>query len=154
MQRWREDDLAGQIEEQDGDEWEVIKIPAINEEGESFWPEKFSVEDLQDVRKKLGDYFFESQYQQNPVDLAGGAFNTEMFQHYTREELEAVDLSQFRLYTALDPAIGQKDGNDYTAISTIAVNPRSNDVYVLECIRGRWLPDQIITELFATVRRW
>lgn len=31
MQRWREDDLAGQIEEQDGDEWEVIKIPAINE---------------------------------------------------------------------------------------------------------------------------
>lgn len=154
MQRWREDDLAGQIEEQDGDEWEVIKIPAISEEGESFWPDKFSVEDLRDVRAKLGDYFFESQYQQNPINLGGGAFKTDYFQYYTQEELQAIDLSRFRLYTFLDPAISQKETADNTAIVTIAKNPRGNDLYVLECKAGRWEPDETIRELFATVRHW
>ena len=59
-----------------------------------------------------------------------------------------------RLYTFVDPAIGKNDTNDYTAIVTIAKNPRSNDVYVLEAIHERMEPDEIITLLFATVKKW
>jgi terminase large subunit len=30
MQRWREDDLIGEILEREGEKWEVLKIPAID----------------------------------------------------------------------------------------------------------------------------
>ena len=44
MQRWWEDDLVWRILENDKRwEWTEIKIPAINEQWESYWPDKFSI---------------------------------------------------------------------------------------------------------------
>lgn len=42
MQRWREDDLVGEILAKEPDKWEVVKIPALDGEGKSFWPSRFS----------------------------------------------------------------------------------------------------------------
>jgi len=84
MQRWREDDLVGEILEKEPGKWEVIKIPAI-ENGKSFWESRFSVEFLEEMRSTMGDYFFQSQYQQEPFVESGGDFRKDYFQYY--EEL-------------------------------------------------------------------
>lgn len=65
MQRWREDDLVGEILEREKDKWTELKIPALDENGESFWAEKFSKEYFEEIKAK-SPLFFYSQYQQEP----------------------------------------------------------------------------------------
>lgn len=69
MQRLHKDDLCGHLIEQEGDDWEVLSLPAIqtDEEGHesALWPFKHSLEELHALRNK-NTYTFDTQYQQNP----------------------------------------------------------------------------------------
>jgi predicted phage terminase large subunit-like protein len=49
-----------------------ICIPAINENGESFFPTRFSLEFLNSMREQLGTTSFMAQYQQVTQDAQGG----------------------------------------------------------------------------------
>ena len=86
MQRWREDDLVGEILEKE-DDWEIVKIPAISDEGVSFWPSRFSVEYLEKMRDSIGEYFFQSQFQQEPFVDGGGDFKQDYFQYYEKSDV-------------------------------------------------------------------
>jgi predicted phage terminase large subunit-like protein len=85
--RWHQDDLAGKLLREQGiyskenpNGWVVIIYKAIKEgaptdydernEGEALWPEKHSLEKLQDVQKR-NNHVFQSLYQQNPKPLEG-----------------------------------------------------------------------------------
>lgn len=79
MTRWHVDDLAGRILKKSGDDWRVLKLPAIKEkttyhiadkrkEGEALWEEKHSAERI----KKANERTYEALYQQNPVPTKGG----------------------------------------------------------------------------------
>lgn len=148
MQRWREDDLVWELLQQD--EWEVIKIPALNEEWISFWPSRFDVNELKNIRKQIWDYFFNSQYQQDPINEWWWDFKRDYFQYYhdnkRPQELEIV--------TFIDPAISQKQEADNTAIVTIWLDKRSNNIYVLEVLAWKMLPDEIIENVFQTYIKW
>lgn len=144
MQRWREDDLVGEVIKQD--DWEVVKIPAI-QDGKSFWESRFSVPELENIRAQIWPYFFESQYQQEPVNIWGGDFRTEMFHNY--DTIPA----WLRIYTFIDPAISQKQEADYTAIATIGID-QGNNVYVLDMFQERVLPDRLMDEIFRIVQQW
>jgi predicted phage terminase large subunit-like protein len=103
--RWHEDDLAGRLctEIRSGARkgWVEIRLPAIAEaddplgrsEGDALWPERFPVEWLKDRHERwdcdearLGAYWWESIYQQNPVPRSGGDFKRSWFQYYTEDE--------------------------------------------------------------------
>jgi predicted phage terminase large subunit-like protein len=74
MQRVHEEDLAGWlINGGNGEEWTVISLPALLEDGTALWPEKHSVEALRRLERSA-PYTFASQYQQRPAPLAGGLF--------------------------------------------------------------------------------
>lgn len=71
--RWSENDLGGFLLSQDSG-WTVISLPAIKEQedpadprriGEALWPEKHSIERLNDIKKK-NIIVFNSLYQQKP----------------------------------------------------------------------------------------
>ena len=85
--RWHQDDLAGKLlreqgiySEENPNGWVVIIYQAIKEgqpteydernEGEPLWPEKHSLEKLENVRKR-NNHVFQSLYQQNPKPLEG-----------------------------------------------------------------------------------
>ena len=51
MQRWREDDLVGEV--LGLEDWKVVKIPALDENGNSFWHSRFSPEELEKIRKQI-----------------------------------------------------------------------------------------------------
>lgn len=146
MQRWREDDLVGYILEKESD-WEIVKIPAISDEWESFWESRFPIPYLEEMRKNIGDYFFSSQYQQEPFIASGGSFKKEYFMEYEQAP------SELRKYTFVDPAISQKQEADYTAIITIWID-QNNRIYVLDIFHERFEPSDVINALFQIVQQY
>lgn len=148
MQRWREDDLVGYILEKEKD-WEIVKIPAISDEWESFWDSRFPVPYLEEMRTVIGSYFFESQYQQEPFIDGGWSFKREYFIEYG----DHPPLDTLKVYTFVDPAISQKQEADYTAIVTIGIN-ENNRIYVLDIFHERVEPSDSINALFEIVKQW
>ena len=152
MQRWWEDDLVWRILEEDKKkEWTEIKIPAINDKWESFWKEKFSINYLEEMRKEIWDYFFSSQYQQDPINLWWWDFKKDYFEYVWVEKVKDI-LPRMNIVTFIDPAISQKQEADNTAIVTIWLDTASNLIYLLEVKKLKETPDNIINEVFLTAQ--
>jgi predicted phage terminase large subunit-like protein len=95
--RWHEDDLSGFLLSQEGDEpegWHLIDMPALAGErpepaypasvtvepdprptGAALCPERYPAEKLAQVRRRIGDFWFDSLYQQTPRPRDGGLFS-------------------------------------------------------------------------------
>ena len=139
-------DLAGQLLEQandGGEQWEVVSLPAIAEEhdligrqpGEALWPERYSVEDFERIKRTVGSYAFSALYQQTPTPRDGGFFRPEWFKIVDPEPVSRG--SQY--CRAWDTAATIGDG-DYTAGSWWS---RTGDTYrVKHMSRGQWSPAQ------------
>ena len=81
MTRWHRDDLAGtllQEMENGGEQWEIIKLPAISD-GRALWPEVWPLEKLLQIKAAIGSAEFEALYQQNPLAAEGPMFKREWF---------------------------------------------------------------------------
>lgn len=70
MQRLHEEDLCGYLMELEPEEWEVISLPCIKNDGTPLWPFKHSIEELMKINAS-NSYVFETQYMQNPKPLEG-----------------------------------------------------------------------------------
>ena len=74
MQRLHEADLAGHLlAGGSGETWTHLNLPAIQDDGTALWPEKHSIERLQQMQL-AAPYMFAGQYQQNPAPLEGNIF--------------------------------------------------------------------------------
>ncbi len=81
MTRWHHDDLAGRVLNDNPDDWQVLNLPAISDDGNALWPERFPVEDLERRRKAMGSRVFEALYQGRPTPLEGGLFRREWIRY-------------------------------------------------------------------------
>ena len=80
MQRLHMDDLSGWLlEGNNGEQWEHLCIPVINEDGKALWPEKHSLEKLREMEAS-SPYVFAGQYMQRPSPLDGGVFKPDNIQ--------------------------------------------------------------------------
>lgn len=70
MQRLHEHDLCGYLQEIEKDDWEVLSIPCVTEDGQPLWPFKHSLEDLQKI-EAANSFVYETQYLQNPTPIEG-----------------------------------------------------------------------------------
>lgn len=140
MTRWHEDDLAGRIRSsEDGPNWTVIELPALAEDndplgrsrGEALCPERFSRQDLLDIRTALGTRAFSALYQQRPQEQEGDLFKRSWFETVPAD---AVPLEAQRV-RYWDKAATEGDG-DYTAGVLLA---RHKGTYYIEhVVRGQW----------------
>lgn len=81
MTRWHSDDMAGRLLKSDSDTWHEIRLPAIWEsdepdaigrtKGEVLWPWRFSEQEVLDTKRASSAEWWESLYQQTPIDEAG-----------------------------------------------------------------------------------
>ncbi|HMT06701.1 MAG TPA: phage terminase large subunit [Pyrinomonadaceae bacterium] len=140
--RWHEDDLAGRLlgrEHENGDQWEVIDLPALAREtdalgrkpGEALWPDRFSVDRLQKIKRQLGSYSFASLYQQEPMPRSGGMFKREWF-----SRIVAAAPFGLRWARGYDLAVSTKDSADYTASFRCAFGP-DGTLYIADGFRDR-----------------
>jgi len=88
--RWHEDDLAGRLlREHASENWDVLNLPAMAEqdeafrkEGEALWPQRFSIEILNQIREAIGESAWTSLYQQRPAPAEGAIFKRSWWQFY------------------------------------------------------------------------
>lgn len=111
--KWHADDLIGRLSQDKESHWNTINLPAINADGEALWPERFSKETLQGIRKEVGEYDWASLYLGQPRPKGGQLFHEPIF--YTAPNLENA-----RLVIACDPAATEKTTADYSAIVVLA----------------------------------
>lgn len=74
QQRVHVNDLSGYLLEVEPGEWTVLKLPCLKDDGTALWPLKHTVEELLKL-KRISEYVFDGQYQQNPTKIKrGGEF--------------------------------------------------------------------------------
>lgn len=147
MQRLHQDDLVGHVLEQE--KWDVVNFPAIAEDdysyliegslgkkrykrmaGSALHPERESLGMLADIRYRMGEYNFLSQYQQTPISMGGAMVKTSWLQYY--DELpKSFDL----IIQSWDTASKVTELSDYSACVTLG--KRDGVLYVLNVIRKR-----------------
>jgi len=136
MQRLHEHDLAGWLlDGGNGEEWENIKIPAITDSGDSFWPEQFPISMLERMQE-ANPYVFAGQYMQNPTPIGGGDFKT--------GNIQIVDAlpSWLRFIRGWDLAATTKKTSDYTATVKLAVDG-SGVVWIAHAHQFKGAPDEV-----------
>ena len=99
MTRWHEDDLAGrilhQIEQDKGEHWEIINLPAIAEDhdilgrniGEPLWPGRYDLNELERIKYTTGSYWWSALYQQRPQPPEGGLLKRSWIKYYQPYEI-------------------------------------------------------------------
>ena len=132
-------------------EWDVLSFSAIAErdetyliagplgtrfcmrkQGESLHPELLSLEKLAELRGIMGDYNFQSQYQQNPAPPGGAYVKTDWLKHYEPGEEPA----QFaRIVQSWDTANKSTDLSDYSVCTTWGVFDKC--YYLLHVLREK-----------------
>jgi len=160
LTRWHDDDLAGRLLKattEGGDDWEVVRYPAIAEEdeefrdsGEALHPERYDVVSLDRIRKAVGPRDWSALYQQNPVADDGDYFTRDMIQYY---ESDDVDFDAMRYYCAWDLAIGKNDRNDYSVGMVIGVN-EFDELFIVDVVRGRFDGFEIVERILDLYEQW
>lgn len=111
--RWHQDDLAGRLLA-DGDEWEVLTFPAIDEAGRALHPARYSADDLARIRRQIGEYYWSALYQQTPIAREDQPFKASSLVRVDTLSTSP-DLRHHDLRLILDLAYTKKTGSDFTA---------------------------------------
>jgi predicted phage terminase large subunit-like protein len=149
MQRLHEDDLVGHVLEQE--QWEVVSLPAIAEQDESFLietpygprrftrtaggilhPARESRRTLTNIRRTIGEYNFAGQYQQAPAPAGGGLINKEWFKTYGSDDRgDSFD----QIVQSWDTANKVSELNAYSVCTTWGI--KGSRIYLLHVLRRR-----------------
>jgi predicted phage terminase large subunit-like protein len=125
MSRRHPDDLSGSLLNQNSylppsQQWRRIRFPAIDDQGNALWPERFSIERLEAIKREFElsgrSYLFDSLYQQNPRSDPSACLWPDEYlpESMLYEKLPNQDY-RFRII-AVDPSCGKTDTSDYVAI--------------------------------------
>jgi predicted phage terminase large subunit-like protein len=170
--RWHQDDLGGRIlshAQESGEKWTVLSLPALAEPGDllgrqpgqALWPERFSVERLQSIRRTVGGYYFSALYQQQPTPASGGAFQRQWFKYHRPTDQAGilrldsgslVTLAESRRFGVLDLAFSTRKEADYTVLGGFAADPASN-LLVMDLVRARMEAPQLVPLVRSFVER-
>ncbi|MCL2039628.1 MAG: phage terminase large subunit [Bacteroidetes bacterium] len=169
MTRWHQDDLTGRIMVSNTfNEWIHIKLPAIAEindslgrhSGEPLWNEKFNVKKLEQIKRQIGEFWFASLYQQNPLNPIGNIFKRNTFRYFFVEEDNyilkntifysakngrnndlykeyIINRNECPVFAVCDLATTLKQTADYTVIIVFAISPRRH-ILILDIIRKKF----------------
>jgi predicted phage terminase large subunit-like protein len=147
MQRLHQGDLVGEV--MDRERWDMLSLPAIAEQdenypiegplgnhlyvrkaGEALHPERDSIEIYRNIREAVGEYNFQSQYQQCPASREGGVIKREWIRYYetTRQKMDYI-------LQSWDTANKSGECNDYSVCTTWGT--LDGNFYLLDVFRKR-----------------
>jgi len=141
--RWSEKDMTGQLlramaKDPLADQWEVVELPAIFDDGKPCWPEYWSLEDLTSVKASIPPSKWNAQYQQNPTGEENAIIPREWWNKW---EKKTVPNLQF-VIQSYDTAFTKRETSDFSAITTWGVfYPNESGqpcLILLDSKKGRW----------------
>lgn len=131
--RWHEDDLSGRLLRDmanGADQFERLALPAIDDNGNALWPEKYPIERLLEIKATLtrvSNREWNSLYQQKPTAEEGTFFKREWFKRFNLgEEPETTN------YQSGDFAVTD-GGGDFTEFGVFGIDA-DRDIW----IKGWW----------------
>jgi predicted phage terminase large subunit-like protein len=149
MQRVNELDLSGHVLAQGGYEHLCLpaeyELPTIDypkkttsigwtdprtEEGELLWPERFSREDLDELKLRLGIYGAAGQFQQRPSPRGGGLIKEAWLKPYKTLPKLAYVIQSW------DTAFKTKQENDFSVCLTMGIST-DGEYYLIDCYKGK-----------------
>lgn len=135
MQRLHKKDLAGWLlDGGNGEEWEHLCLPAIQEDGTALWSEKHDIETLHRM-EQAAPYVFAGQYLQRPAPPDGGTFKPDNLQF-----VKALPAGNIRWVRGWDLASTVNDG-DYTAGGRLGVTEDGRYI-IANVVRGQYGADE------------
>lgn len=143
--RWHEDDLAGRLLEAEGDQWEVLDLPAINKAGEALWPEWYDIDALERIKATIGPREWSALYQQQPQPDEGTYFQRDWFKEWDK-------LPSVRYYGTSDYAVTD-GGGDYTVHRIWGIGP-DGEIYRVDGWRGQTTSDVWIEEKLNLIAKY
>lgn len=147
--RWHEDDLSGWLQaEHAHEDWVVLDLPAINDEGEALWPDQYPVEALERIKRALPPRDWSALYQQKPSPETGDYFKRE----WIRTVPKLPPRESLNVYGASDYAV-TSDGGDYTVHVVIGIDPEER-IYLLDLWRGQSASDAWVEAFCDLVLKW
>jgi predicted phage terminase large subunit-like protein len=166
MQRLHQDDLVGHVLEQEA--WEVVNFPAITEEvyshpiesifgtklftrqvGEPLHAERESLELLQSIRERMGEYNFLSQYQQTPIPVGGAMVKRDWLKYYE----PGTEPAQFdRVFQSWDTNNKATEFSDYSVCTTWGL--KGKNLYLLNVYRRRLDYPDLKRSVIEQARIW
>lgn len=158
MTRWNENDLCGwllsqEAEEEEPERWHIVSFEAIKEKdpidipttctlepderetGEPLCPERYSLEKLRKIAKRVGTYFWNALYRQRPIAKEGNMFKLAQLPIVGAAPAEAVRVRYWDL--------GGSDSKkaDYSVGVLMSKTPEGF-FYVEDVQRGQWSPKE------------
>ena len=149
MQRLHVDDLSGHLLREGGEPWRLLKLPAraevdgtytywtpqglrrhVRKAGELLHPARESEASLAQIKAALGSYFFNAQYQQEPMLPEGNIVKMNWFPRY-----EILPPTFDRVFQSWDTASKGGDRNSFSVCTTWGVVGKK--IYLIDVWRKR-----------------
>lgn len=108
-------------------------IRALDENGQSPWPEKWPPEELHDRRRKSGMIIFNAQYQCDTDAMKGEVFQ---FDDCIMVDDSQVPWDDLSIFMGVDLAISEKETGDHFAIVVLGFD-RTGNIFVLDFFEGQ-----------------
>tara|TARA_R100001591_G_scaffold112563_1_gene125033 strand:- start:1 stop:792 length:792 start_codon:yes stop_codon:yes gene_type:complete len=120
------------------DQWEIVELPAIFEDGKPCWPEFWSLDDLTAVRASIPPSKWNAQYQQNPTGEENAIIPREWWRRWEKEKIPQLQY----VIQSYDTAFSKRETSDYSAITTWGVffpeEGGAPNLILLDSKKGRW----------------
>jgi len=158
--RWSEKDMTGQLlrsmaKDPLADQWEVVELPAIFDDGSACWPEFWSIEDLTSVRSSIPPSKWNAQYQQNPTGEENAIIRREWWRRWEGSKVPSLEY----VIQSYDTAFTKRQTSDYSAITTWGVfRPNEGgsgpNLILLDSKKGRWEFPELKQIAFDEYKFW
>lgn len=172
MQKLGDEDLCGFLlneryfEKDVINEWQVIKLQAINDKPERYeigdytyerkkrealFPARHTLEELEHLRLQMGSDEFSTQYQQEPQVSEAGYFEAVYF-----KELPSYEIGEVNMYIFVDNATSLNASADNRAIVAIGAEAHKSAVryVVFDVDYGIWSEEETIAHLIAAMQNY
>jgi len=133
--RWRNNDIQGYLKENDPNSYKFIELPAINEDGTPLWKQRYTVEELEKKRDRMGIRMFNAIYQQKPMDEDSDFFDLSKLKNGKPTHAKLV--GKCRAWDIAASTDEKGDANDYT-VGTLLELYDDNSVCITDIIRGQF----------------
>ena len=147
--RWAEQDLISHV--QGRGKFNYFDVPAMNKSGEPNFRSFYTINKLNKIKNRIGDYMFSMQYLNRPLPDEMRVFNPAHFQYIDEKYVP----HRGYITIACDPAISKKEES---CESSITVNQHmrkgyENHEYWWEDCNGKFLPFELANRILDIAER-
>jgi len=161
MTRWNVNDLAWYLLEEEKnwwDKWEILTIPAIDEQWNSIiWPWKWDEWYIEEEKRNVSAKDWAALYQQDPIASSSNIFRLENLRYYFQSDFERADWilkkDDLKNIIYVDPAFSTSKHSDEAVVVALWKHKISWNYYELDWYADTSAPSVTFRAILAMYDR-